>query len=117
MSKVFPCLLFQGGNDNWYNKNGGKDMDLNTNEIYSDLRKTKEELLQRLNQENCSPIVRPYIEAELKDIETALKKIETGTFGTCEVSGELIPMELLQIIPTLKSMEDCKTVNYVISNH
>ncbi|WP_071395407.1 TraR/DksA family transcriptional regulator [Bacillus tuaregi] len=92
-------------------------MDLTTNHIYSDLRKTKEELVQRLDKECCSPLAKPYIEAELKDIETALKKIETGTFGTCEVSGELMPLELLQIIPTLKSIEDCKTVNYVISKH
>lgn len=92
-------------------------MDLNTNEIYSDLRKTKAELLQRMNNSNCSPLVKPYIEEDLKDIETAIKKIEKGTFGTCEISGELMPMELLQIIPTLKSIDDCKTVSYVISKH
>ncbi|WP_394232591.1 TraR/DksA family transcriptional regulator [Niallia oryzisoli] len=92
-------------------------MDPNTNEIYSDLRKTKDELLQRMNSSSCSSLVKPYIEEDLKDVETAMKKIEKGTFGTCEISGELMPMELLKIIPTLKSMDDCKTVSYVISQH
>jgi len=117
LTNVFPCLFKQAGNDNVYNKNGGKDMDLNTDEIYSNLRKTKNELLKRISNENGSPLVRPYIEAELTDIETAIKKIENGTFGTCELSGELMPRELLHIIPTLKTIEDCKTVSYVISQH
>ncbi|MCQ6274022.1 hypothetical protein JMM81_03385 [Bacillus sp. V3B] len=89
-------------------------MDQNIYEIYSELRKTKEELVQRLKNKQCSPLVKPYIEGELKDIETALQKLETGTFGTCEISGELIPKELLTIIPTLKSIDDCKTVSYFI---
>jgi RNA polymerase-binding transcription factor DksA len=89
-------------------------MDQNIYEIYSELRKTKEELIQRLENKKCSPLVKPYIEGELKDIETALQKLEAGTFGTCEISGELIPEELLTVIPTLKSIDDCKTVSYFI---
>ena len=82
------------------------------NEIYSELRSTKEELLQRLENENCSKLVKPYIEGELKDIEAALKKLESGTYGTCELSGELIPEHLLLMVPTLKSIEDCKMMSY-----
>lgn len=89
-------------------------MDQNTYEIYSELRKTKEELVKRLQNEKCSPLVKPYIEGELTDIEAALQKLETGTFGTCEISGELIPEELLTVIPTLRSLDDCKTVSYFI---
>lgn len=89
-------------------------MDQNTYEIYSELRKTKKELVHRLQNEKCSPLVKPYIEGELKDIEVALQKLETGTFGTCEISGELIPEDLLTVIPTLRSMDDCKTVSYFI---
>lgn len=89
-------------------------MDLNINEVYSELRITKEEIMKRLQNEQCSPLVRPFIESELKDIDKALSKINEGTFGTCEISGELIPEDLLSVIPTLKSMEDCKTVSYFI---
>ena len=87
-------------------------MDRNINEIYSELRKTKEELIQRLENENCSQLVKPYIEGELDDIETALKKLETGTYGTCEISGEIMPEHLLSMVPTLKSIEDCKMMSY-----
>ena len=91
-------------------------MDRNINEIYSELRKTKEELIQRLENENCSLLARPYIEGELDDIETALKKLESGTYGTCEISGEIMPEHLLSMVPTLKSMEDCKMMSYFFRN-
>lgn len=84
----------------------------NNNEIYSELRKTRQELIQRLQNNNGSPLVRPYIEGELQDIETALEKLEKGTYGTCEISGELMPQDLLMMIPTLKSMNDCQRVSY-----
>ena len=91
-------------------------MDRNINEIYSELRKTKEELIQRLENENCSPLVKPYIEGELDDIETALKKLESGTYGTCEISGEIMPEHLLSMVPTLKSIDDCKMMSYFFRN-
>jgi RNA polymerase-binding transcription factor DksA len=91
-------------------------MDRNINEIYSELRKTKEELIQRLENENCSLLARPYIEGELDDIETALKKLESGTYGTCEISGEIMPERLLSMVPTLKSIEDCKMMSYFFRN-
>lgn len=87
-------------------------MDPTINEIYSELRKTKEELIQRLENENCSQLVRPYIESELDDIETALEKLEFGTYGRCEISGEIMPEHLLSIVPTLKSIDDCKMMSY-----
>ena len=90
-------------------------MDQQQNEIYSELRKTKQELIENLEEEESrSPIIKSYIEGELKDIEAALQKLEKGTFGTCEVSGELIPEDLLTIVPTLKSIDDCKTLQYLI---
>lgn len=87
-------------------------MEINTNKIYSELRQTKHELLERL--ENCSALVKPYIISELKDIDNALKKLETGSFGTCEISGELLPQDLLAMVPTLKSIDDCKMISYFI---
>jgi RNA polymerase-binding transcription factor DksA len=35
----------------------------------------------------------------LEDVEAALKRIDDGTYGTCEVGGEPIPVERLRAIP------------------
>ncbi|PEY32447.1 hypothetical protein CN354_21135 [Bacillus cereus] len=37
---------------------------------------------------------------QLQDTKHALQKIEAGTYGVCEVSGEEIPLERLEAIPT-----------------
>lgn len=39
-------------------------------------------------------------EEELEAIEDALKAIEEGIYGTCNVCGEKIPKERLEIVPT-----------------
>lgn len=45
----------------------------------------------------------------LRQIERALEKIEDGTYGTCDISGEEIPMKRLEAIPyatmTVKAQE------------
>jgi DnaK suppressor protein len=40
---------------------------------------------------------------ELSDIEIALKKIENGTYGICEVSGEEIEEKRLRAVPYAKT--------------
>ncbi|MED4652179.1 MULTISPECIES: yteA family sporulation protein [Bacillus] len=37
---------------------------------------------------------------QLQDTKHALQKIEAGTYGVCEVSGEEIPLERLEAMPT-----------------
>ena len=37
---------------------------------------------------------------QLTDVKHALEKIEAGTYGICEVSGEPIPLERLEAMPT-----------------
>lgn len=37
---------------------------------------------------------------QLEDVKHALQKIEAGTYGVCEVSGEEIPVERLEAMPT-----------------
>lgn len=85
-------------------------MDESVKNLYSELRKTKMELLVSLKNKNTSLLIRPLIEEELKDIENTLEKIEKGQFGICEISGEIMPTELLQMIPTLKTLSDCNKV-------
>lgn len=39
------------------------------------------------------------LESRLRDIERALEKIEEGTYGICDETGEPIPKERLEAVP------------------
>ncbi|WP_026581480.1 hypothetical protein [Bacillus sp. J33] len=82
-------------------------MDAKAERLYSELRNTRQEILERLMEGNSSVLIKPILLEELHDIEQTLEKIENGNFGKCEISGELLPADLLEMIPTLKTMEDC----------
>lgn len=43
------------------------------------------------------------LEIELNNVKDALKKIEEGTYGICEVSGEPIEKERLEAYPAAKT--------------
>ncbi|UQD51639.1 hypothetical protein C0971_06040 [Bacillus methanolicus] len=80
------------------------------NEIYSELRKMKAELEEKSKRKISNELIKEFIQEEIQDIEYTLKKIETGEFGKCEISGELIPFHYLTSIPTLRSAKDIKKV-------
>jgi len=42
------------------------------------------------------------IEAELADVEHALKRLDDGTYGTCEFDGKPIPEERLEAMPAAR---------------
>lgn len=42
------------------------------------------------------------LEAELADLETALRKLDEGTYGTCEACGKPIPAERLEAVPAAR---------------
>ena len=42
------------------------------------------------------------IDAELGDVEHALRRLDEGTYGTCEVDGEPIPEERLEAMPATR---------------
>ncbi|GEM_PF-1190406 len=86
-------------------------MEANLQKLYSELRTIKNELLESLIHEKCSPEIAPIVEEELKDIEETLEKIEAGKFGLCECSGQLIPDAYLYMVPTIKSIEDVNEIN------
>lgn len=79
--------------------------------LYSELRTMKKELLNSLENNNCSPLVRSLIEEELKDVEKTMEKLENGSFGLCEISGELIPTDYLSVVPTIQSMNDVDEIS------
>ena len=48
--------------------------------------------------------------AELGDIEAALKRIQTGTYGQCTDCGVVIPPARLQAYPTAKRCINCQSL-------
>ncbi len=52
--------------------------------------------------ENNTAILKQ-LETQLVDVNDALKKIEDGTYGKCEVSGELIAEERLNANPAART--------------
>ena len=42
------------------------------------------------------------VEAELADVEHALRRLDEGTYGTCEVCGKAIPDERLEAMPATR---------------
>lgn len=48
------------------------------------------------------------LELKLKDVDTALERIEKGTYGVCEGCKKAIPVERLQIHPAARFCLDCQ---------
>lgn len=48
------------------------------------------------------------LEKQLRDVNDALAKIETGTFGKCENCDEEIPLDRLLAYPAAKNCLNCK---------
>ena len=42
------------------------------------------------------------VEAELADVEHALRRLDEGTYGTCEACGKVIPDERLEAMPAAR---------------
>jgi RNA polymerase-binding transcription factor DksA len=80
-------------------------MNLDVEKLYTELRMTQIELEATLRVKRSSKI-NHYIEAELSDVEESMRRLENGQFGTCELSGELIPADILQLVPTIKTKKD-----------
>ncbi|WP_147531980.1 TraR/DksA family transcriptional regulator [Bacillus marasmi] len=79
--------------------------------LYTELRTTSEELLKRMESSNGSNEIQEILKEELNDIEATMVKIKTGQYGICEMSGEMIPAEVLKIMPTIKSLKDIEGLN------
>ncbi|MFP5111206.1 hypothetical protein ACSU64_02285 [Bacillaceae bacterium C204] len=88
-------------------------MNATQEQLFLELRHTKEEIENSLRNKQKQDWLTAVLHEELLDINTAIQKLENGNFGQCEVSGELLPNELLRIIPTLKSVKDSEhLINY-----
>ncbi len=74
--------------------------------LYEELRQSEQEVLHSLEKKNHDQQLTLIFEEELADIRSAIDKVKNGNFGLCEISGDLIPDELLILVPTLKSVDD-----------
>jgi RNA polymerase-binding transcription factor DksA len=54
--------------------------------------------------EYAEPVNLDQVEKDLADVETALARLEAGTYWTCEVTGEELPDELLAQQPTARRL-------------
>ncbi|MDR6124255.1 RNA polymerase-binding transcription factor DksA [Bacillus sp. SLBN-46] len=81
-------------------------MNATQEKLFLELRQTRKEIEHSLRNKKRQEWLTSILEEELADINTAIHKFEAGNFGHCEISGELIPDDLLSMIPTLKSLED-----------
>jgi RNA polymerase-binding transcription factor DksA len=43
-----------------------------------------------------------HLEAELAEVDAALRRVDDGTYGRCEVGGEHIPDERLELLPATR---------------
>lgn len=68
------------------------------------------EMSSELGYENDSTekekILLHHVKEDLQDVQLALWKIENGTYGICEDTGENIPLDKLKILPTARSVYD-----------
>lgn len=81
-------------------------MNATQEQLFLELRHTKEEIEYSLKNKPKQDWFTAVLEEELSDINTAIRKLENGNFGQCEISGEFLPNELLKMIPTIKSVKD-----------
>ncbi|CRK80559.1 hypothetical protein [Neobacillus massiliamazoniensis] len=79
--------------------------------LFLELRHTQAEIENSLKKEQNPDWFIRILEDELTDIKIAIKKMSDGSFGKCEISGEIMPIDLIKNIPTLKSINDSKKLN------
>src|SRR4051794_21030909 len=80
--------------------------------LFLELRQTKVDIENSLKNKQKQDWFTIILQEELADINAAIKKFENGNFGQCEISGELLPGDLLAMIPTLKSVKDYENLDF-----
>ncbi|MDA1475623.1 TraR/DksA family transcriptional regulator [Bacillus changyiensis] len=47
-----------------------------------------------------------HVKKELQDVLLALSKIQNGTYGICEETGQIMPISKLTVLPTARTVDD-----------
>jgi RNA polymerase-binding transcription factor DksA len=79
--------------------------------LYLELRQSEQEIKESLRNRRSKDWLSSILVAELQDINFTIRKMEKGNFGQSEISGELLPKEILKTIPTIKSMNDLRNMD------
>jgi RNA polymerase-binding transcription factor DksA len=87
-------------------------MDNVQQQLFLELRQTQVEILYSLKNKRKEEWLTSILEAELADIALAIEKLENGSYGQCEISGELLPNDLLKNMPTIKSARDTENLDF-----
>jgi RNA polymerase-binding transcription factor DksA len=56
------------------------------------------------------------IEGDLADVESALARLDAGTYDTCEVCGAALTEETLAVAPTTRRCTTCHPVSLTRSD-
>lgn len=83
--------------------------------LYTELREMHKELIDNLKQRKGKNAIIPLIKAEINDINRAIKKLESGKYGICEVTGKEIEKELLFAIPTIQTIDEVHEISRYLS--
>lgn len=87
-------------------------MDALQEKLFLELRQTQVEIVQSLKNKEKNDWILAILEEELTDINAAIEKLENGSYGQCDYSGEPFPDHLLKIMPTIKSTKDRETMEH-----
>ena len=80
-------------------------------QLFLELRQSKKEIESSLKAKGNNNWLTAILEDELSDICLAIEKIKKSKYGECEISGELIPENVLKMVPTARSLNDVQKLN------
>jgi len=61
------------------------------------------ELADKMEELEENELILGQLEKQLADVESALERIEKGTYGICEIGNEPIEKERLEAVPSAKT--------------
>lgn len=73
------------------------------------MRETAEVAMQALER-NKQLVLRGHLRERILEVERALEKLDEGTYGLCDLCGQLIPSARLEAMPQAVLCVACKTV-------
>lgn len=97
--KLIESELKEVARKNPTNSNDWEPVETDLNADTADI----DEVADEVENFNTNESILSKLEPKYNDIKLALEKIEAGTYGTCEVSGEPIPEERLEANPSART--------------
>lgn len=77
---------------------------------YPDYGDEEDDSVHEIEEFIVNQSVKASYEKELRDVESALKRIENGTYGICKYTGDKIDENRLRARPTSNSSAEVKSV-------